>query len=180
MAIEYKEVPSEILSIAKELIDQYHAQLKECKIGFVFRSEASISGGKLVLGTTGKVTEKIKPLLSDELDILIVLAEDQYALMSSLRRKALIDHELCHIIENPNTGGWTTKAHDINEFKEIVERYGLWSYDLQNIGEAVAKAYQLEMPSITEVTIEHKGQVVTLDGNSRKKLEKALEGEEKR
>ncbi|OGC95286.1 MAG: hypothetical protein A2W25_05055 [candidate division Zixibacteria bacterium RBG_16_53_22] len=176
MAIEYKEVPHEVLAIAQELIDQYHEQLKECKIGFVFRSEASISGGKMVLGTTGKVTEKIKPLLSDELDILIVLAEDQYALMNSLRRKALIDHELCHIVNNLNTGGWTTKAHDINEFKEIVERYGLWSYDLMNIGEAVAKAYQLEMPAITEVTFEHKGQVVTLNAESRRKLEKTLEG----
>ena len=74
MAIEYKEVPSEVLSIAKELIDQFHQQLQECMIGFVFRSEAAISGGKMVLGTTGKVTEKIKPMLSEELDILIVLA----------------------------------------------------------------------------------------------------------
>src|SRR4030042_2490250 len=107
MAIEYKEVSNEVLSIAKELIDQYHQRLQECKIGFVFRSEASISGGKLVLGTTSKVTEKIKPMLSDDLDILIVLAEDEYSRMSTERRKALIDHELCHIVQNLNTFGWT-------------------------------------------------------------------------
>src|SRR4030042_518172 len=125
MAIEYKEVPNEVLSTAQELIDNFHERLKDCKIGFVFRSEASVSGGKLVLGTTSKITEKIKPMLSDELDILIVLAEDEYSRMDSQRRKALIDHELCHIVQNLNTFGWTTKAHDINEFKEIIERYGL-------------------------------------------------------
>ena len=114
-------------------------------------------------------------MLSDELDILIVLAEDEYSRMNSLRRKALIDHELCHIILNPNTSNWTTKAHDINEFNEIIERYGLWSTDLMLIGPTVIKAVQLEMPAFTEMTIEHKGQVVTLDANSRQKLEKALE-----
>ena len=87
-----------------------------------------------------------------------------------MRRKALIDHELCHIIANPNTGSWTTKAHDINEFNEIIERYGLWSNDLMAVGPTVAKALQLEMPAITEVTIEHQGQVVTLDANSRQKI----------
>lgn len=174
MAIEYKEVPSEVLSIAKDLIDQFHPELKVCRIGFVFRSEAAVSGGKVVLGTTSKVTEKIKPLLSDELDILIVLAEDMYVPMLADRRKALIDHELCHIVYNPNSGSWTTKAHDINEFKVIVERYGLLSFDLQHIGPAIAKAVQMELPGITEMTIEHKGQVVTLDANSLQKLEKAV------
>ncbi len=172
MTVEYKEVSSDVLSIATEIIDRFHPQLKDCKIGFVFRSEASISGGKLVLGTTGKITEKIKPLLSQELDILIVLAEDEYSRMASDRRRALIDHELCHVIQNPNTGGWTTRSHDLNEFNEIIERYGLWSNDLILAGPAFARAAQLELPGITEVTIEHNGQVVTLDANSRRNLEK--------
>ncbi len=174
MTVEYKEVPNEVLSLAKELIDQYHQQLKECKIGFVFRSEASYSGGKVVLGTTSKVTEKIKPMLSEELDILIVLAEDMYADLSSERRRALIDHELCHIILNSNTSTWTTKAHDVNEFNEVIERYGLWSNDLMWVGPTIAKAYQLELPKITEVTIESGGRVVTLNAGTRENINKAL------
>ena len=160
MAVEYKEVPHEVLSIANELINKYHQQLKECKIGFVFQSEASFSGGKVVLGTTSKVTEKIKPMLSEELDILIVLAEDEYSQLSSERRRALIDHELCHIVLNPNTSAWTTRGHDVNEFNEIIERYGLWSNDLMFVGPTIARAVQL---SFSERKPEAKGKVVSLD-----------------
>ncbi len=62
----YRECPSEVLSIAEELINQYHPKLQECKIGFVMVDEAPTSGGKTVVAKVSKVPEKLRskmPLL---------------------------------------------------------------------------------------------------------------------
>lgn len=134
----YTECPNEILSIARDLIAEYHPFLSDCTIGFVMRSEAGTSGGKTVLAHTTKVPDKLKPYLSDELDILIVIAEDKWLTLGENQRKALIDHELCHI--TASAAGWTTRAHDFEEFKEIVDRYGLWNNDLFYARSALAKA----------------------------------------
>lgn len=143
---EYKEVTQEVMDIAKEMIQAYHRNLEDCRIGFVFRSEAGTSGGKTVLGKCGKVPEKIKPFLESQggLDMLIMIAEDQWSMLNSTQRKALIDHELCHIAIGAS--GWTTKAHDIEEFEEILQRYGLWKIDLFRAEQAMTDAVQMILP----------------------------------
>lgn len=145
----YKEVTHEVIHLAEELIETVHPLLSECRIGFVFRDEAGTSGGKTVLAKTGKVPDKLKPLLQDELDILIVIAEDQWTMLESEQRRALIDHELCHIAIG--NSGWTTRAHDIEEFGAIIQRYGLWNGDLFGLHTTLAKAVQLELPVKVEV-----------------------------
>jgi hypothetical protein len=159
---EYTDVPSEVINIAQDMIHQYHSLLEDCNIGFVFRDEASTSGGKTVLASTRKVSDMIKPLLSQELDILVVIAEDQWVLLSNEQRRALIDHELCHITPTKNCDGWTTRAHDIEEFQEILDRYGLWKGDLFMAGTSMAKAVQLKM-SITSAEKTPNGAVIQVD-----------------
>lgn len=129
MTAKYSEVTQEVIGLADVLIKNFHPYLKDCNIGFVFRSEASTSGGKTTLATTSKVTAKFKPYLTEELDILIVIAEDSWSQMSLDQRRALIDHQLCHITFG-GTSGWTTRCHDIEEFEEILDRHGLWKSDL--------------------------------------------------
>jgi len=128
MSTEYSEVPQEVITLADILVRNFHPDLKDCKIGFVFRSEAATSGGKTVLATTSKITAKFKPYLTEELDILIVIAEDTWSNLSLEQRRAVIDHELYHI--TGSNDGWTTRLHDIEEFEGILERYGLWKNDL--------------------------------------------------
>ena len=134
----YTECPKEVLSIAQELIALHHPFLSACNIGFVMRDEAGASGGKTVPAHTTKVPDKIRPHLTQELDILIVIAEDQYSGLSTDQRTALIDHELCHITVSKS--GWTTCAHDIEEFREIIERHGLWNEDLFNASTTLARS----------------------------------------
>lgn len=141
---EYKEVTGEVMSLARSLIDEFHPYLEPCNIGFVFRDEAGASGGKSVLAKTSKVPENIKPHVPAELDILITIAEDKWCSLSTEQRKALIDHELCHI--TVGASGWTTKAHDIEEFGEILQRYGLWNRDLCSLQNTLVLAAQMPLP----------------------------------
>ena len=164
---KFTEVTQEVLHIAEELIAEHHPLLRDCKIGFVFRDEAGKSGGKVVLAKCSKIPENLKPHLQDELDILIVIAEDQWANLESEQRRALIDHELCHITTGPS--GWTTRAHDIEEFGVIIQRYGLWNTDLFGLHTTLARAVQLEL-SITSVEKTERGAVIAIDAEKFAKI----------
>jgi hypothetical protein len=63
-----------------------------------------------------------------------------------MQRVALVDHELCHFGREEDDKGnrsWVLVSHDIEEFKGIVERWGLWRPDLVVFSGAVVHAHQL-------------------------------------
>lgn len=142
MATEWGKVPQEVIDLATEIIREHHPDLEDFAIGFIFRSEASVSGGKLKIGEASKVTGKYSPFV--DLDGLIWLARDQYYGLSMHQRRALIDHELCHF--TLNEGNLTIRGHDIEEFRVIVERYGLWKSDLIDFAPAMVEATQTRLP----------------------------------
>jgi hypothetical protein len=143
MATEWSKVPDDVLKLAQDIIWEHHPELTEFAIGFIFRSEASISGGKMVLGQASKVTGKYSPFI--DLDGLVWLAADVWTTLSMHQKRALIDHELCHFEVNQE-GALTMRGHDIEEFKCIIERYGLWKSDLIAFAPAVIQASQVRLP----------------------------------
>lgn len=163
--VQWSEASQTVIRLAEELIEQYHKPLRKARVGFVFRSEAQISQGKTVLGKASKVSDKLKPVL--ELDFLIWIAGDAFEKMSDERKRALIDHELSHCtIEE---GQFKMRHHDVEEFHSIIERYGLWTYDLQLTKEAIDKAEQLHFDALSQ------GLVKALDGAVLAKAGEALE-----
>lgn len=121
---------------------KHHSDLWDTRIEWVFRSEASKSGGKTILGTAKKISGLAALLATPEatgdedLDFFVItIAEDIWEYLSPKQRIALVDHELCHCkIEEVNDEGdlkLLTVAHDIEEFSEIVVRHGLWRPDLR-------------------------------------------------
>jgi len=71
------------------------------------------------------------------------------ARVTDWQRRALLDHELCHGALKLDVNGepiedergrkvFRTRKHDVEEFSAIVERYGLWTGDL----ERMAKSFQ--------------------------------------
>jgi hypothetical protein len=166
---EYTEVTSEVLDIAKEIIKDHRPDLEECMIGFVFRDEAAVSRGKIILATTRKAPANIKPYLSEEINMLIIVAKDQWDLLSTEQRRALIDHELCHIIYSGRD--WALQGHDFEEFKVIIDRYGLWNYDLLRLKDTeIGKSFQLGMVELSD----RHGNVVTFDAAAANQLDKAI------
>jgi len=158
MAVEYSQVTQDVLDIAQELIDKYHHHLLGANIGFVFREPAAKSGGKVVLGKASKITNKYRPYLKQELDFMIELAGVEWCELDSRRQVALVDHELCHLGMDDD-GNLTIRAHDVEEFTEIVMRHGLWYQSLEQMADAV-KNPQLLLFSHNK----RNGSLVAVDG----------------
>ena len=65
--------------------------------------------------------------------------------MTPQQRRALVDHELCHLsVEQDDDGSWVgrTRGHDVEEFVSIIDRHGLWKADVAAL--ASSAAAQLE------------------------------------
>lgn len=88
------EASDDLIQLARELIDKYHAHLRNVRIGFIMRKEAPISNGHITLGKCTKVSPQNKTLMP--YDFVIWIALDKYKEMSEFQRRAMIDHELCH------------------------------------------------------------------------------------
>lgn len=161
--VEWTEVSSEVLDIAQELIHDHHPHLREAVIGFLFRSEASVSKGSIVLAQPSKVDAKTQALLESHgavpFDFLIWIAKDEYDRLSLEQRQALVDHQLCHCVQGDN--GFAIRGHDFEEFQSIVDRYGFWNYSLLNASNAFKKAVQLDLSLNPEIA-PLKGKIVSV------------------
>jgi hypothetical protein len=138
---KWAEAPVSVIVMAQHIIKKYHRRLTEARIGFLLRTEPSTSQGKRVRAKANTVPEKLKILL--DLDFIIWLDEGIWGDLEEARREAVIDHELCHC--DYNGVKYSIRAHDIEEFSEIVERRGLWNSGLLDFGEKIERARQIEM-----------------------------------
>jgi hypothetical protein len=133
--VTFRSAP-EVEAIAEELIEEHHPHLMGAKIIYVFRSKAEQGKGKVTLGTASKLSGLLGFLL--QADFLIVMAEDEWLILSAKQKRALTDHELMHCGEDEN--GYYLRPHDVEEFEQIVSRHGLWKSDLAAFGLTCAEA----------------------------------------
>lgn len=125
--------------IAEDLIPKNHDHLIEFtdQIRYVFRDKAAKSNGKQVWGKARKVSGLNAFIAGGPGEFhLVEFAADIWDRLSPRSKRALVDHELCHLnVEEEEKDGelvtvLTIKAHDIEEFTEIVQRHGFWRPDL--------------------------------------------------
>lgn len=124
MAASFRTASADVIEIAKDIIGKYHPHLRYARIGFLFRSEAPVSGGRVTLGKAKLVTAEMK--VYADYDFLIWLAKDRYNLMTEEQKMALIDHELCHCLYDNFEEKASLRGHDLEEFNCILQRYGFW------------------------------------------------------
>lgn len=153
MATIWSKAPDHVLEIVRRLIDLYHKPLREARIGVIMRSDAPRSGGRIVYGQAEKVS--VKAQVYAPYDFIIWLAKDRFQLRAPFQREALIDHELCHCQWDMDTGA-SIRPHDVEEFTEILERYGYW---WPHADEFAAVAQQAQLFE------EGHGGVIALDAN---------------
>lgn len=153
--VTYTRAP-EVQAIADQLIPKHHRHLLDfqTRIDYVFRSEAAKTGGKIVAGKARKIgglnafltlgddaqegrpdgeTPPVEPFF------VVEIAADIWEILSPVQRQALVDHELCHCKVGLSEQGdvvLKTQAHDVEEFKAIVERHGLWRPELEDLVKA--------------------------------------------
>lgn len=121
--------------MAQDLIPEYHPELASARIGYIYVSEASKSGGKPIMGKARKLSGAIQHLL--EKDFLIEVALDVWNTLSNDQRTALIDHllERCTGEEDEKNGDmkWKTRDPDVSEFNSVLNRRGAWTEQLSGM-----------------------------------------------
>ena len=107
-------------------IPKWHQHLLGVAIAYLFTENLDPKGGKEVLAKIRKATP-FEAFFANVALVMIVGKEAWFA-MTAEQRIALVDHELCHAgVEN---GVLKLRAHDLEEFADVVKRHGLWKSDL--------------------------------------------------
>ncbi len=146
-----RERNKELEKLGKLLIARHHMYLAAARIAFVLKrmSEATKKrkksgdiklrdGKKLVIAKVAKLGP-VTTVLSDY-DFVIEVNERWWKPLTEKEREAVMDHELAHC--GRDSRGWYIKEHDVQEFKEILERHGFYLADLREF----AKAVQMHLP----------------------------------
>ena len=132
--------------ILAEIRKKDHAHLEEAKIGLAWRIGWKADTDKhLKLGQCRKRGDLDREL--DSFDFIIMLNDEAWPSLNDAQKRALIDHELCHAALSLDSDGsqkyndrdrlvCRIKKHDVEEFRCIVDRHGLWTQDLEEIAKA--------------------------------------------
>jgi hypothetical protein len=139
--ITWKSAPSSIIDVASKVIYDHHNDLVGASIGFILRSEEAHSQGRTVIGKACKPDKKLTPFLKNEYDFIIWITESAWMSFTLARMEALLDHLLSYCQYSESEGARLV-GPDIQEFSEVLERRGLWNYNLQSNRIAFMKAIQ--------------------------------------
>lgn len=131
-------------AIGQVLVAAVHKELRDATIAYLYREKMRRSG-RIRLATASKAGARLEFLA--EVDLIIEVNWTAWSTLSPLQRIALVDHELCHFDQNPDTGFYELRHHDVEEFGIIVRRYGLWTEDLRGFGQDVRSAQRELFPA---------------------------------
>lgn len=160
MTVTYSLAP-EVAKIGRQLLKQHHdSDLLDQRIEYLFRSEAAKAGGRTIWGKARKITglnafladkEPAEGPISDdtpdvEAFFVIEIAYDVWLTLTSKQKVALVDHELNHLQVGYNESGELVlklRAHDLEEFEDVVRRHGLWKKDVEHFVKVAADQLNL-------------------------------------
>jgi hypothetical protein len=137
--------------IAEQLIPQFHQHLENATILYLFTDAKRSKNKKVVLGTAKK-TSPMEHFLSQRddregADFVLLFGVEEWFKLTEEQRTALVDHELMHCSvdydEDTEEPSWAIRAHDVEEFAEIIRRHGLSEPQLEEFAAAME---QLRLP----------------------------------
>ena len=137
-------------AILREML-KFHKDLAEVSVALAWRENLKADkDGHLILGKCVKASDLQRELADFDFVILLnrdIWEDDDF---TEDKKRALMDHELCHAAGSMTEDGtpkrdergrrvWRTRKHDIEEFQAIVERHGCYKKDLERFAEAITK-----------------------------------------
>lgn len=105
------------------IINTFRPDLRLVNIGYVFKQKASKSGDNITLGTAKPQNDLQRTL--HNIDAVIEIAYDTWKDLTPDQKARLVDHELAHIGLNLDGSKITSIPHPVEEFPEVVQRWGL-------------------------------------------------------
>ena len=139
------------------LVRKHHRHLTEAKIALLWRTGwKADKDGRLTLGQAKKASDLSRELVDYDFAILLnyeVWVEREF---DEDARKAVLDHELCHCAVDLDDHGnpreddrgrkvWRVRKHSVEEFTEIVRRYGTYKADLEEFAAALMQRKQMPL-----------------------------------
>ena len=96
-------------------------------VGFMTSNQPKTSKGKIVYGQCEMVPDKYKSFIP--FDFLVTVYEPNVIEFSPAQIRILLHHELLHVGVNEKAEpSYRINPHDVEEFNEIIDRYGIdWS-----------------------------------------------------
>ena len=155
-AINFEMIPPmdgmhepEPYKILREIREKYHSDLSKARIALAWRKKLKRDGdGHLILGRCVKASDLQRELV--DWDFVILLNREVWfdEAFTPAKKRALVDHELCHADAARDKDGfpkrderdrfvWRTRKHDIEEFRDIVKRHGCYKADLEEFAKAL-------------------------------------------
>src|SRR6266542_465308 len=160
--------------VGKTLIAEHHPHLLDAEILYVFTNQQRKRCDRIRLGSAAKLNA-LQRFLSSGMetvsgghDFLVLIDEGMWRALTAAQRQALVDHELCHcalfvkddterpavwLLWTPEMDApdeyagqrWGLRAHDVEEFADVLKRHGWWKPDSREKGFGEI-ALQLAMP----------------------------------
>ena len=134
---DYRDAPEPRQVANTHVIPQHHAWLKDFAIEYLYRPDWA-KKGRTVWAQIKKASPLEKYLSG--YDLIIVFNEEIWPRLDDMQKRALVDHELTHVVMDVNekTGEVTfgLVGHDLEEFTAIVQRYGDWTSSIKEFAEA--------------------------------------------
>ena len=133
MATDYLKPPRLLVRMVDKVRRKYYSEFKKAKIVILVRT-----GKWRYAGTLARVSKQHRALGIDG-DYLLTINHDAWEQFSMKQKRALVDHELHHMAKRKAKDGstrWLLRQHDVEEFTEIVKRYGAWTSSLSRFRKA--------------------------------------------
>lgn len=164
--------------LMEEIVEAHHPHLRDAKIAIAWRhGKKADSDGRIWLGQAKKGSDLDRALHGFDF-VLLLNHEAWNANLSEAQMRALLDHELCHCAVVVDTNGepkvdekgrtvYRLRKHDIEEFRDVVARHGLWKEDIREFVEAAIKA-EPDLPLFPEAKKKSKaGAKPSANGNGK-------------
>lgn len=138
-------------ALLDELVEAHHPELQDARIALAWCSSWNPDvDGRVTLGKCRKASDLDRELAQFDFVILLRRSFWRARGVTALQQRALLDHELCHaavkldkfldpVEDERGRKVWRTRKHDIEEFACIVERYGMWTADLEAFASAMRR-----------------------------------------
>jgi hypothetical protein len=138
-----------------ELLEAHHQDVLDAQFALAWHTGwKPDDDGHLILGQCRKSSDLDREIHNAAAyDFIILLNQNFYddPLVSDVQRRAVLDHELCHagvrvdddgapIIDERGRVSYRIRKHDLEEFSDIVERYGCWKRDIEAFAKSLARA----------------------------------------
>ena len=140
--------------LLRELVTAHHPELLGAQIALAWcTSWKPDVDGIVTLGKCKKASDLDRELAAYDFIVLLREAFWTDPLVTDTQRRALLDHELCHASVKLDEHGepvedergrvvYRIRKHDLEEFTAIVERYGMYTRDLETFATALDRARQ--------------------------------------